>query len=884
MSDLTPMMRQYYEIKEEYEDSIVFFRMGDFYEMFDEDAEKASDELDITLTSRDKDGEDPTPMAGVPYHSAENYLQRLINKGYTVAIAEQTQDPDEASGIVDREVVRVVTPGTVIDDGLIEGSGNNFLICIYGDGSEHASYDSEKSSEKKYGIAAVDVSTGDFFVTEVEGKGDLLSELLRYEPTECLLPNSLIEQDNFVEEIRQENEMMIHSHSEEAFHTARSQILDHFSTETLEPLELKGREKAVKAAGAILDYLKDTQKRTMDYIKRLRFYSTDEYMTLDATTMKNLEIFRSLRDRSKEGTLLDVLDDTVTSMGSRKLRTWLQQPLLDLDKIENRLDAVETLTESLFLRDDLREEMDGLYDLERLISRVVYGNADARDLLAIEDTLSKVKPLKQMLKDEISEEDGYSKLKEIYERIDTLDEIKEKINSAIVEDPPATVKEGGIIKDGFDEELDTLKKKSKEGKEWINSLEEQEREKTGVKKLKVGYNKVHGYYLELPKSKTDNVPDHYSRKQTLKNAERYYTEELKEKEEEIISAEEKMEALEYEIFKEVREEVGDEAERFQRTAEAVAELDVLTTFSQVAIRNDYNRPEVFPGGKIDIDGGRHPVVETTIAENFVPNDAELDNKNNQFLIITGPNMSGKSTYMRQIALITLMSQVGCFVPAEEAKVGVVDRIFTRVGALDDLTKGQSTFMVEMVELSNILHSASEDSLILLDEIGSGTSTFDGLSIAWAVTEYICREIEAKTLFATHYHEITELEKSLDSVKNLHIAAKDTGDEIKFLRKVREGSTDESYGIHVASLAGLPEPVVERSHEVLKQIEEDHTIKMEKNDGPRLTQMVFDPEGEEETKSGSHPVVEKLKDVEVDNMTPMDAINELWKLKKEVEEE
>ncbi len=884
MSDLTPMMRQYYEIKDEYEDSIVFFRMGDFYEMFDEDAEKASYELDITLTSRDKDGEDPTPMAGVPYHSAENYLQRLINKGYTVAIAEQTQDPDEASGIVDREVVRVVTPGTVIDDGLIEGSGNNFLICIYREGKGHASSEAVESNEEEYGVAAVDVSTGDFFVTEVEGKSDMLSELLRYEPTECILPKSLIEQESFVEELRQENEMMIHTHSEEAFHTAKSKILDHFRTETLEPLELKGRNKAVKAAGAILDYLKDTQKRTMDYIKRLRFYSTDDYMTLDATTMKNLEIFRSLRDRSKEGTLLDVLDNTVTSMGSRKMRTWLQQPLLDLDKIEDRLDAVEMLTESLFLRDDLREEMDGLYDLERLISRVVYGNADARDLLAIEDALSKIEPIKRMLKDKISEEEEDSKLKEICGRIDTIEEIREKIDSAIVEDPPATVKEGGIIKDGFDDELDELKKRSREGKEWINSLEEQEREETGVDKLKVGYNKVHGYYLEVPKSKTENVPDHYSRKQTLKNAERYYTRELKEKEEEIISAEEKMEALEYEIFKEVREEVGEEAERFQKTASAIAELDVLTTFSQVAIRNDYNRPEVFPGGKIDIDGGRHPVVETTIDENFVANDAELDNKNNQFLIITGPNMSGKSTYMRQIALITLMAQVGCFVPAERAKVGVVDRIFTRVGALDDLTKGQSTFMVEMVELSNILHSASEDSLILLDEIGSGTSTFDGLSIAWAVTEYICREIEAKTLFATHYHEITELEKSLDSVKNLHIAAKDTGDEIKFLRKVREGSTDESYGIHVASLAGLPGPVVDRSHEVLKQIEEDHTIKMEKKDGPRFTQMTFDVEGDDETKSGSHPVVEKLKDVEVENMTPMDAINELWKLKKEMEEE
>ncbi len=877
MSDLTPMMEQYYEIKNEYPDSIVFFRMGDFYEMFDEDAKLASKELDITLTSRDKDGDDPTPMAGVPYHSVESYLQRLINRGHTVAIAEQTEDPEEASGIVERDVVRVVTPGTVVDDGMIEGSGNNFLICIYAKSVG-------SNSEDGYGISAVDVSTGDFFVTEVKEKGDLLSEILRYEPTECILPNSLFNDEEFVEELKQENEMMIHTHREDAFHTAKSQLLEHFSATSLEPLGLKEKAKAVKAAGAVLDYLKETQKRTMDYIKRLRFYSPDKYMTLDATTLKNLEIFRSLRERSKEGTLLSVLDETVTAMGSRKLRNWLQQPLLDLDKIKSRLDAVDILTDSIFLRDDLREEMDGLYDIERLISRVVYGNADARDLLAIEDALSKIPSIEEILREKVVEEKGESKLNMIFEGIDPLEEIREKINSAIVEDPPATVKEGGIIKEGFDEELDKLKRKAQEGKEWINSLEEKEREKTGIGKLKVGYNKVHGYYLEVPKSKTDKVPENYSRKQTLKNAERYYTEELKDKEEEIISAEEKMEALEYEVFKKVRDEVGAEAESFQKTAEAIAELDVVTTFAHVAIRNNYNRPEVFPEGKIEINEGRHPVVENTIDENFVPNDAELDNMNNQFLIITGPNMSGKSTYMRQIALITLMAQVGCFVPAEEAKIGVVDRIFTRVGALDDLTKGRSTFMVEMVELANILHNASENSLILLDEIGSGTSTFDGLSIAWAVTEYICREIGAKTLFATHYHEITELEKSLDHVKNLHVAAKDTGGEIKFLRKVREGSTDESYGIHVASLAGLPDPVVDRSNEVLGQIEEDHTIKMEKHGGPKFTQMVFDPEDEEGTTSDSHPVVEKLKELEVENMTPMDAINELWKLKNEAEED
>ncbi|MFW6083226.1 MAG: DNA mismatch repair protein MutS [Thermoplasmatota archaeon] len=863
MSDLTPMMQQYYELKNEYPDSILFFRMGDFYEMFDEDAKKASKELDITLTTRDKGQDDPTPMAGVPYHSVDSYLQRLIKRGYTVAIAEQTQDPDEATGIVDREVVRVVTPGTLIDEGLIEGSGNNFLMCIY--------------HKENYGIASVDISTGDFFVTEIKDENDLLAEVIRYEPEECILPQSNYEDDEFVNKLKQENEMMIHTHRDDAFFTAESKLLDHFGTKTLEPFDLEDKGNAVKAAGAALDYLEDTQKRTLDYIQRIQVYSPDQYMTLDATTLKNLEIFRSLRDDSKKGTLLNVLDDTITAMGSRKLRNWLQQPLLDIDRIRERLNAVEELVDEIFLKDDLREQMDGIYDLERLISRVVYGNANARDLLGIKDTLEKIEPLIEMLEDTESR-----KLNEIKDRIDPLTDIKDKIDSAIVDNPPTTVKEGGIIQEGFDEDLDELKRKSREGKEWINSLEKKERERTGIERLKVGYNKVHGYYLEISKTQTDKVPENYNRKQTLKNSERYYTPELKEKEDEIISAEEKMEALEYEIFKKLREEVGDESERFQNTAETIAELDVLTSFAHVSIRNNYNRPEVYPDDKIKINDGRHPVVEKTIEENFVPNDCLMYNGKNQFLIITGPNMSGKSTYMRQVALITLLAQVGCFVPAEDAEVGVVDRIFTRVGALDDLTKGHSTFMVEMVELSNILHNATKNSLILLDEIGSGTSTFDGLSIAWAVTEYISREINAKTLFATHYHEITELEKSLDCVKNLHVAAKDTGGEVRFLRKVREGSTDKSYGVHVASLAGLPDPVVQRAHDVLEQIEDDHTIKMEKKDGPKFTQMTFDVQGK--TKTDSHPVLENLQNIDVENLTPMEAINKLWDLKKKMGDE
>lgn len=861
--DLTPMMKQYYDIKNEHDDSIVFFRMGDFYEMFGDDAETTASELDITLTSREKDKDDPIPMAGVPYHSVDSYLQRLIKKGYTVAIAEQVQDPSETTGIVDREVVRVVTPGTVIDDGILEDSSNNFLMSIV--------------ESEKFGIAVVDISTGDFYVTEVDEIGDLLSEVIRYEPSECILPPSKHGDEDFVQKLKQEHEMMIHEYKDEAFRLpmARSKLKESFNSESLEPLGLAEKRSAIRAAGGVLDYLEDTQKRTMDQIQRIRYYSSDDFMTLDATTLKNLEIFQSLREGKKTGTLLSVMNETVTAMGKRRLRKWLQEPLLDVDRIEKRLDAVEELTQGVFLRDDLRDQMDGMQDIERLISRVVYGNANARDLLSIKNVLETLEPITNLLEDVESE-----MLKDLKEEIDTLDDVRETIEEAIMKDPPTTVKEGGIIKEGFNDRLDDLKEMTKDGKDWINSLEKKERERTSINKLKVGYNKVHGYYLEVPKSKTDKVPEEYSRKQTLKNAERYYTEELKDKEEEILSAEEKMEALEYEIFCDLRDDVADQSERFQRTADCIAKMDVLCDFAYMAVRNDYNRPEVGPDDLIEIDEGRHPVVEQTI-DNFVPNDAHMDNNKNRYLIITGPNMAGKSTYMRQIALITILAQVGCFVPAEDAHIGVVDRIFTRVGALDALTKGQSTFMVEMVELANILHNASENSLILLDEIGSGTSTFDGLSIAWAVTEYITREIKSKALFATHYHEITELERSLEGVKNLHIAVKESDGEITFLRKVRDGHTDESYGVHVADLAGVPDPVVERAHEVLSQIEDEHTIKMERKDGPKFTQVTFDVNGD--TSSESHPVVEELKELDIENMTPMEAVNQLWNLKKELED-
>ncbi len=864
MSKRTPMMEQYYRLKRKHPDTVMFFRMGDFYEMFGEDARIASKELDIVLTTRDKDKEDPVPMAGIPFHSVDSYLQRMIKKGYKVAIAEQVEDPNEAKGLVERDVVRVVTPGTVVDEGLLEGKGNNFLMCICG--------------SAPYGTAFTDISTGDFFVTELDDDEELITELLRFEPAECIVPTERLEDDKFMDRLKQEHDMMVHGHREESFllPVARAKLMEHFGTETLESLGLEDKDMAVRAAGAAYDYLEETQKRAMEHIKRLRYYSGEDHMILDATTLRNLEIFKNMRDGGKKDTLLDVMDDTLTAMGSRKLKTWIQRPLIDIKGIERRLDAVRELTDDLYLRDDIREKLRNIADLERLISRIIYGTANPRDMLMIRNTLEGIKSLKDLLKEVKSE-----KLMEIEEYIDPLEEIKYTINSAIMEDPPISLREGGFIKDGYDEKLDELRSLTREGKDWINTVESQERNRTGISKLKVGYNKVHGYYIEVPRNLSHKVPDEYTRKQTLKNAERYYTEELKRREDEILSAEEKMVALEYDIFDELRGEISDSSSRFQQTSDAVGELDTLSNFSYIALRNNYSIPEMSKDSRIVIREGRHPVVERSV-DGFVSNDTHLDMGKNNFIILTGPNMAGKSTYMRQIAHITLMAHVGSFVPAEEAHIGVVDRIFTRVGSLDALTKGQSTFMVEMVELAKILHNASKNSLILLDEIGSGTSTFDGLSIAWSVTEYITREIGAKTLFATHYHELTELERAIDNIKNLHVATKEDRGTVTFLRKVREGHTDESYGVHVAALAGIPKTVVERAGEVLKQIEEEHTVKMEDVNAPRFTQLVFDVK--EGSSKDLHPVIQELKNLDVDNITPLDAMNALWKLKNKTEEQ
>lgn len=861
MTEQTPMMEQYYALKKEYPDSILFFRMGDFYEMFEEDAKVAARELEIVLTTRDKGKEYPVPMAGIPYHAVDTYLQKMIKNGYTVAIAEQVEDPKEAKGLVKREVVRVVTPGTLIDEGLLEGSGNNFLMCVCG--------------EDNIGVAFVDMSTGDFMVTEVNSIEDLLSEVSRNEPKECILPPDIDETTGSL--LRQQGNMMVHTHRPEAFRlvNARDTLEEHFGEGTLESMGIRTREPAVKASGAALEYLQDTQKRGIGYITRLRYYSTRGRMVLDSTTLRNLEIFKNVREGGKEGTLLKVLDETVTSMGSRKLKSWLQYPLQDRDAIVSRHGSVEELHDALFMRDDLRDAMGDMADLERLISRVVYGNANARDLLSIKNTLEIIPKVKDMM-----EELKSPLLRDIQERLDCMEDMVSILDKAIVDEPPVSLREGGIIKSGYSKELDELHALTREGKDWINELEIQEKKRSGINNLKVGYNKVHGYYIEVSKANSSRVPEDYSRKQTLKNSERYYTPELKKKEEKIISAEEKMEALEYELFVELREKVGKEVRRIQNTAAALAELDVLASLATVAKHRDYRKPEMTRDERIEIKEGRHPVVETSVKD-FVPNDTDLDHHGNNFVIITGPNMAGKSTYMRQVAHIVLLAHMGSFVPAESARIGLVDRIFTRVGSFDALSRGQSTFMVEMMELSSILHNASPKSLIILDEIGSGTSTFDGLSIAWSVTEYISSKIRAKTVFATHYHELTELERSIKGVKNLHVATKEQGGKVTFLRKVREGYTDKSYGIHVAALAGVPDPVVERADEVLRQIEEDHTIHMKREDGPRFTQVVFDLGGQ--TRNDSHPVVEELKGVDPNNMTPLDAMNYLWKLKNMMEE-
>ncbi len=862
MDKMTPAMRQYYETKEKHKDALIFFRMGDFYESFGDDAKVIAKELEITLTSRgrDKEGED-MPLAGIPYHAVDSYLPRLIKKGYKVAICEQLEDPKTAKGVVKRGVVRVITPGTAIDSSLIS-EANNYLMSISGDGSV-------------FGVSFLDVSTGEFFTTQFtdnENFDKIMSEASRMHPAECIMSPVLYDNKKLIERMKSLS-IAINKFDPEAFDTrnARNVLLKHFGSLTLEGMGCEKLPMAVSASGAALLYAMITQMRDLGHIQSLRTYSESEYMVLDSITLRNLEIVLGVRG-STDSSLLKVLDHTKTPMGGRLLRKMLLKPLILVNKIAERLDAVDELVKKTLLRYDLRSGLSRIRDIERLIGRIVYGNSNARDLAALKVSLAAIPEIIKSLK-ESDIKSGL--LLNIIQGHGDFTDITFLLDKALVDDPPVSTREGGMIKEGYNEKLDELKKMSLHGKDWIAQMQQKERERTGIKSLKVGYNSVFGYYIEVTKSNLSQVPPDYIRKQTTANGERFYTPELKEKEVFILSADEKRMALEFELFTEINSILAGRAKDLQTTAAHLAELDVISNLAEVAVNNRYVRPEVNDSCTILIRDGRHPVVDR-ILTGFVPNDTYMDCQENQFLLITGPNMAGKSTYMRQTALIVILAQMGCFVPASYASVGIVDRIFTRVGAFDDLASGQSTFMIEMVELANILNNATPMSLILLDEIGRGTSTYDGFSIAKAVVEFIHNKdrVGVRALFATHYHQLTSVEGVLKRLKNYHIAVKEEGGDLVFLRKIIPGATDRSYGIHVARLAGVPLKVTQRAKEILKEVENGSTIVQGKESSKYTQMMLFGSEPATES-----PVIDELKKLNLDAITPLEALNALAKLKK-----
>jgi DNA mismatch repair protein MutS len=866
MEKMTPAMRQYYEAKEKHKDALIFFRMGDFYESFGEDAKVISKELEITLTSRgrDKEGED-MPLAGIPYHAVDSYLPRLIKKGYRVAICEQLEDPKKSKGVVKRGVVRVITPGTVIDPSLISDQSNNYLMSLSGEGTE-------------FGVSFLDVSTGEFMTTQFTDNQNydrIISEASRMCPAECVMAPSLIENKKLTDRLKDLN-IVLNRFDADAFDkkNARETLIKHFGVMTLEGMGCETFPHAISSSGAALLYAKTTQMRDLAHIQSVRTYFENEFMVLDSITLRNLEIIQGVRGESSS--LLSILDSTRTPMGGRLLKKMLLKPLVNVGKITERLDAVEELVKKTLLRFDLRSQLGRVRDIERLIGRIVYGNSNARDLIALKVSLAVLPEISRSLK----ESDIRSAL--LLNTTQVLGDFRDIVSlltSALVDEPPLSIREGGMIREGYNEKLDELKKMSLHGKDWIAEMQQKERDRTGIKSLKIGYNSVFGYYIEVTKSNLSQVPSDYIRKQTTSNSERFYTPELKEKEVMILSADEKRTALEFELFTEINAQLAARAKELQATAAGLGELDVITDLAEIAINNRYVRPEVNESGSILIRDGRHPVVERTLS-GFVPNDTHIDCQDNQFLIITGPNMAGKSTYMRQTALIVIMAQFGSFVPATFASVGIVDRIFTRVGAFDDLASGQSTFMIEMVELANILNNATSKSLILLDEIGRGTSTYDGFSIAKSVVEFIHNKdrVGVRSLFATHYHQLTAVEGGLKRVKNYHIAVKEEGNNLVFLRKIIPGATDRSYGIHVARLAGVPLKVTQRAKEILKEVENGSAIVRGK-DSARYTQVVLF--GAEEKKES--PVVEELKNLNVDAMTPLEALNALAVLKKKAGE-
>ncbi len=877
MAELTPMMQQYMETKKEYSDCILFYRLGDFYEMFFDDALTVTRELEITLTGKNCGLEERAPMCGVPHHALEVYLNRLVSKGYKVAICEQVEDPKMTKGIVKREVVRVVTPGTNLNAMALDESRNNYIMCI-------------TYIANKFGVAIGDVSTGEFLVTELEDSRKLLDEINKISPAEIICNEAFYISGTDLEEVKNRLNIAVYSLDSWYFDDmgCNKILCNHFHTSTIDGLGLKDYDSGYIAAGSLMQYLYETQKTDLSHISSVQCYSSGKYMLIDSSTRRNLELCETLREKQKRGSLLWVLDKTKTAMGARLLRKFIEQPLIDKLLINERLKAVEELKEQAINREEIREYLIPVYDLERLISRVTYQSANPRDLISLKSSLEMLPHIKCILSDM-----NAPLLTELHESFDTLRDLHELIQGSIEEEPPLAMKEGGIIKSGYNADVDTLRAAKSEGKDWLASLEEEEREKTGIKNLKIKYNKVFGYYLEVTNSYKDLVPDYYTRKQTLANAERYIIPKLKELEDTILGAEDKLYALEYELFSGIRNQIAMEVVRVQQAAKIIAHIDTFASLALVAEQNRFVCPKMNDKGVLDIKDGRHPVVEKMIPNDmFISNDTYLDDKQKRISIITGPNMAGKSTYMRQTALIVLMAQIGSFVPATKANICVVDRIFTRVGASDDLASGQSTFMVEMTEVANILRNATNKSLLILDEIGRGTSTFDGLSIAWSVVEHISdtKLLGAKTLFATHYHELTELEGKIPGVNNYCIAVKENGDDIVFLRKIVKGGADQSYGIQVAKLAGVPESVIQRAKEIVSELGDADIIhnlrdiqkvtpskvkKSKRYDEVDLAQIsLFDTVKDDD-------VLAELKALDISHLTPIDALNALNKLQNKL---
>ena len=876
---LTPMMQQYLQVKEKCKDSILFFRLGDFYEMFFEDAETASRELELVLTGRDCGLEKRAPMCGIPYHAANSYISRLVSKGYKIAICEQLEDPSVAKGIVRRDIIKIITPGTYTDPSFLEENKNNYIMSIYID-----------DETKHTGICFADISTGDFYCTDTGFQTNIiLDEISKFSPKEILIQDD--EDNSLVEAINERYDILYTKKTSDFFvMNAVDNLKNQFAdfNRSLYPLSL------INAANGMINYILETQKQSLCNINSIEYYSVEDYLVIDTNSRKNLELTETLREKSKKGSLLWVLDRTSTSMGARELRKWVEQPLLHKSKIELRLNAVEELTKNLSLQDELKIALNSIYDIERIVGKVASKSVNAKELLSLKGSLGKIPSVKNLLKQSHS-----NMLKEIYLNLDELNDIYDLLDKSIIENPSLSIKDGNIIKEGFNQEIDELRGAKAHGKEWIAALEQNEREVTGIKSLKVGYNKVFGYYIEITNANRDLIPDgRYIRKQTLANAERYITQELKEMEDKILGAEEKLVTIQYDIFTSIRDEIEIHTDRMKETARLIAELDCLLSLSITAMENNYNKPSIVENGSIRIEDGRHPVVEKVISTgSFIANDTLINTEEDVLLLITGPNMAGKSTYMRQVALITLMAQIGSFVPAKSAAISICDRIFTRIGASDDLTSGKSTFMVEMWEVSNILKNATNRSLVLLDEVGRGTSTYDGLSIAWSVIEYICNNpnIKCKTLFATHYHELTKLENMIKGVKNYSVAVKEIGADVVFLRKIIRGGADQSYGIEVAKLAGLPQDVIARAKEILGSLENnDNTVQLEAD-------LINKADKEKDDRSLAEAAVDKhdnimqlsfgdiekdniindIKALDILNLTPMEGFNKLFELVKRV---